>query len=296
MRSVCRKLRGRRGASITFALLLFLVCAVVGSVVLTAGTAASGRLSRLPEQDRRYYAVTSAAGLFRDALDGQSYTVTRTLTTLDADTLTRVYDSSQGEPVLLSETTNTQTGLYPAYSATLRLPDGTSGPLGTEDRAVSLLADAILTYVFGPKAEGERFDTEAAWNAAPGGALPEPWTMTLRPTDESLGDGLDVDVTAELRADGALALTFVNADAGGDRFTLTLTMTAQVNDDSDTPAKGSAAVTPTDPEYGQAPVGGTVNRSETQYEVTTVQKTRQTQTKTTTITWTAGDVRKGAAA
>ena len=50
-----RKLKSENGASLSFALLLFLVCAVVGSVILTSGTAASGRLSRLRDMDARYY-------------------------------------------------------------------------------------------------------------------------------------------------------------------------------------------------------------------------------------------------
>lgn len=75
--AIRNKLTSRAGASITFALLLFLVCAVVGSVVLAAGTAASGRFSDLHEMDARYYSVTSAAGLLRDTLNGKSVTVTQ---------------------------------------------------------------------------------------------------------------------------------------------------------------------------------------------------------------------------
>ena len=41
MNGIGQKLRSDRGASITFALLLFLVCAVVSSVVIVAGTAAA---------------------------------------------------------------------------------------------------------------------------------------------------------------------------------------------------------------------------------------------------------------
>ena len=48
-----KKVASRRGASITFALLLFLVCAVVSSVVIVAGTAAAGRISRMAEMDQR---------------------------------------------------------------------------------------------------------------------------------------------------------------------------------------------------------------------------------------------------
>ena len=51
------KLTSNKGASITYALLLFLVCAVVASIVLTAGTAASGRMSKISEMEQRYYSV-----------------------------------------------------------------------------------------------------------------------------------------------------------------------------------------------------------------------------------------------
>jgi len=67
-----KKLRSSKGASITFALLLFLVCAVIGSVVLAAGTASAGRFSKLAESDARYYSVTSAVNLLRDSFDGAS--------------------------------------------------------------------------------------------------------------------------------------------------------------------------------------------------------------------------------
>lgn len=66
------KLTSQSGASITYALLLFLVCAVVGSIVLAAGTAASGRMSGAVSSDQRYYSVTSAAKLLKNKLDGHS--------------------------------------------------------------------------------------------------------------------------------------------------------------------------------------------------------------------------------
>ena len=70
-----KKLKSRKGASITFALLLFLVCAVVSSIVVVAGTAAAGRMSKLAEMDQRYYAVTSAVNLLRDEIDGTTVQV-----------------------------------------------------------------------------------------------------------------------------------------------------------------------------------------------------------------------------
>ena len=68
-------LRSRRGASITMALLLFLVCTVVGATVLTAGTASAGRVSDLARMDRRYYAVASAAELLAHELNGQEVVI-----------------------------------------------------------------------------------------------------------------------------------------------------------------------------------------------------------------------------
>ena len=77
MRNVRRKLGSQAGASITFALLLFLVCAVISSVVIVAATAAGGRLSKLAEMDQRYYAVTSAAELLKHEIDGKTMIVTQ---------------------------------------------------------------------------------------------------------------------------------------------------------------------------------------------------------------------------
>ena len=74
------KLCSEKGASLSYALLLFLVAAAVGSVVLTAATSASGRLAGLAEADQRYYSVTSAAELLKERYDGQQVTVVRTKT------------------------------------------------------------------------------------------------------------------------------------------------------------------------------------------------------------------------
>ena len=76
MQAIKNKIRSRRGASLTFALLLFLVCAVIGSIVLAAGFAASGRLAGLAESEKRYYAVNSAAELIVDQLCGSGNKVT----------------------------------------------------------------------------------------------------------------------------------------------------------------------------------------------------------------------------
>lgn len=70
------KLRSRQGMTLLLSLLLFLVCAVAGSVALTAGTASSGTISERAELDQRYFSVMSAAELLRETFDGKSVTVT----------------------------------------------------------------------------------------------------------------------------------------------------------------------------------------------------------------------------
>ena len=76
-RNVLRKLRSNEGASLTFAILLFLVCAVIGSIVLTAGTIASGRLVEKADMDQRYYHVVSTADFLKETLDKKEVVIIR---------------------------------------------------------------------------------------------------------------------------------------------------------------------------------------------------------------------------
>lgn len=66
-RRIAKKLKQRRGASLSMALLLFLVCAVMGSVVLTAATT-TNKVYFTVESDQRYFALTSAAELLRQEI------------------------------------------------------------------------------------------------------------------------------------------------------------------------------------------------------------------------------------
>lgn len=75
MNAMKNKIKSQRGASITFALLLFLVCSVVSIVVVVAGSAAAGRMSQRAETDQRYYAVTSAVELLCDDFKGKTVKV-----------------------------------------------------------------------------------------------------------------------------------------------------------------------------------------------------------------------------
>ena len=186
---IINKLKSRSGASITYALLLFLVCAVVGSVVLIAGTAASGRLSRLPEMDQRYYSVTSAAGIIRDSFDGRSATIAERAVRVDRGTA--VYIDGGSSPVQ----TDTVTGGETAAEGYPRREGG------------SLLLSAAEAYA------GEVKNLTLSLSEAEG----------IESADAGL---LAVNVKMQTADDGTLTVTVSNA-GGGDVYTLALVFTLQ---------------------------------------------------------------------
>ena len=67
------RIKSESGATILIALLFFLLCAVAGSVVLAAGTSASGRISGLVEKEQSFYSVSSAAKMLSAEIEGQEF-------------------------------------------------------------------------------------------------------------------------------------------------------------------------------------------------------------------------------
>lgn len=281
--TVFKKIRSRKGASITFALLAFLVCAVIGSVVLSAAIASSGRVSGLAEMDQRYYAVTSAAQLFSDALDGQSYTIER------------IHVSNVGEEHDYGKTTSGETheigpgrtnlapadsDAYPVNSYTNRITirqaetDPITSVISPTTKNTSFLTEAALYYVMQDKTGDD------AWKEKPGHA--KSWSLELSTEDENL-KALQVDVTAEMAANGTINLTFINHnDKDTKPFSIILVMKASIVDNSDHPNVSTVdhvSVSPiTSAGYEEA------------YTETTI--TTKTETKTTEIKWTVAEIRK----
>ena len=72
MTRLSQKLHSKRGASILLALMFFLICGFVGAVVLGSAVTNAEKLQGRKEDQQAYYAVSSAARLIRDALDGAS--------------------------------------------------------------------------------------------------------------------------------------------------------------------------------------------------------------------------------
>ncbi len=74
MKNINKKLKSEKGASILLALMLFLVCFMVASVILSSATANADKLHQREDNQREYLSVSSAATLLRDVLGGIEYT------------------------------------------------------------------------------------------------------------------------------------------------------------------------------------------------------------------------------
>lgn len=79
------KLQSKRGVSIMLALLLLLVCLLAGVAALTASAANVGRHSYMRDTQQQYLAVSSAARLIKDQLDGLEIRGTYIFTATDWD-------------------------------------------------------------------------------------------------------------------------------------------------------------------------------------------------------------------
>ena len=180
------KLRSERGASMTYALLLFLVCATVGAIVLAAGTAAAGRVSDLAEMDRRYYTVTSAAELLEKEISAGTVTVLREKTD---DEVTVNIDGT-----VFTGDTSGLTFLQRQAALLVLGPDlMTNQDAAIMDRKAVGSSD---TYIGMP--------------------------LTLEPE----GVDMPVEGTALLSTDGTLTLRLWNKVDAADKYTLVLTFTA----------------------------------------------------------------------
>ena len=82
MRRVGKKIGGRSGATMLFAILVFMLCALTGVAELTAAAANSGRYTHVKEEQQEYLSMSSAVNLMREELVGKTFTaqVTKTET------------------------------------------------------------------------------------------------------------------------------------------------------------------------------------------------------------------------
>ncbi len=111
-KAISNKVRSTRGASLSLALLLFLICSVLGAVVLTAGSASAGRVADMAEMDRRYYNVSSAAELLGGELGGKTVRIERTRETVTTVVTTGIVSGEAGNETVAETKTTTETVTY----------------------------------------------------------------------------------------------------------------------------------------------------------------------------------------
>ena len=81
------KLNNQNGASLLVALLFFVMCATVGSIILAAATASAGRMKSYAETDRQYYLNSSVGALLGKMISGKNprMTITKTIVADETD-------------------------------------------------------------------------------------------------------------------------------------------------------------------------------------------------------------------
>lgn len=326
--NVLKKLRSSKGASITFALLAFLVCAVISAVLLASASAASGRASKLAETDQRYYAVTSAAQLFCDALEDKTthtpkeFVIERVRT--DTSVTQTKYTEIEGitfrypvDPADLSKVPGVDSVQESLFELKMTIPDTLEAsqpelidskiPSGsTSDgsaakitalRDISIFTDAALSYVIGA-ADSTDVTVTQAYNKKPSSATAgseakpiKTWDLELSfaPAVEGGGyTGVPIKAAATLRSDGSMIIEFRN-DSTDQAFKVTVTLAATVTDTS-----GLPEVTTTEDTYRKFNVLETEGEESVLYDYeTTITTTKKT--KTTTISWRVAEIKKGAA-
>ena len=272
-----QKVKSNTGASLAMALLLFLICAVLGALVLTAGSAAAGRFSKLAEQDQAYYKVSSAAELLMTELDGAKveiarYRQTTTVTTAEFTVNEETgLDEPAGVPTTSSPSFAYRTALNGAFigsdASYVTAASGTALP-----DTLSFLSDLAARMLFGDSA----CNTADAWalNLRTNGYT-RTGSFTLEPAYTGMTGSLDVKCDYELKPGGMLYITVSDTVSDeGSRFSMTLILAAELTDGPVLPG-GNSSTTETST--------GTSGKVVTTTDVVT-------ETRTSTAKWTVRSV------
>lgn len=295
---ISAKLRSDRGASLSFALLLFLVCTVIGSVVLAAGTASAGRMSQLGESDQRYYSVASAAQLLAKELTDKEVRIIRkcveTKTTPykiqdDAETLvsngsaTTAYEytttlQKKGEGDNYSDITTPKTTPYDADAEQTGVPFYDAGTAGSflSERAVHLLFGTDGTCN-NTAAMGKSFSSSTTLEES--SATVEEGSFTMEHTFNSdvlkiNSDVLKITGKYRMTANGTIVLTLWDKDGKDQSFSLVLTLQPEFVENTTTysETKPPKPVGPASKDYTSEETKTTVKESTATWKLGSITK------------------------
>lgn len=222
-KAILLKIKSERGASLSMAILLFMVCAVVGGVILAAATAAGGRASQLAENDQRYYNVTSAAQLLAEVLEGKEITITRTLTyTLDSDDVwvdAEMMGIDENNPI--------------PSNASFTTPDISGNPsfLSTQAEYLLFLGAKPAT----PTAQKEKWTASFSYGdrgASPIADAQKTFTLTFSDIDNDTPLG-PVNCTGGVLENGTMKIV-VSGSSGSGTYIVTLVMEPDIDETVET--------------------------------------------------------------
>lgn len=277
-KQLATKLKSQTGASFSIALLLFIVCVVISSILIAAATVSAGQFANQGKSDQRYYAVTSAAQVFRDSLGGENGTREFKLEQMreGTQTITRQQNGDTSKGAITETQTSATFNPAAAVKGYDFLADITYYALFGVGKAkvdVASPADVLKAKDWGTWISPF---TEGAWATAPTSTasglkyLPDIMydvTPTLNGDGAPSAADLKVKVRGRLRSDWTYELEFYNdAASESDRFYVYMALSADVAETDSTNEELAGSTT-----SGEG--GSTVNTQ-------TV-----TQKKTTTVTW-----------
>ena len=258
-----KKLKSNNGASISISLLLFLVCAVIGAVVLTAATASAGRLSDLAEMDQRYYSVSSAAELLKNQLCNKPVTIIRTQITEKKTRLTYT-DGGTVTSEALDDSVNYKTkinGFDEIVSPVTTISTSNMGFLTL--RAVKLLYGTNNCNT--AEAMNYNFSNAESSNDCS-------FVITPKKDETNNYEEMTANVVWNMKSDGTIVFTISNGN-DNERYTLSLTLVPEIVETEQTNVS--------------EPVVSDSGTANIYYRTVTT-----TVTKTLTIKWVVGGMRK----
>lgn len=218
---VRRRLQSERGASLFMALMLFLVCMVVSSVVLAAATTFMGVNVTRGKSDQRYYSVSSAVKLFSSWM-GED----RRVEVSALQKRTKGDDDSGTVEPLEMPTLSGQKG--EAFNDVL-LEATLFGLYGTDD-----LANATAVLASMPEDEWIEDYTAGFWTGAFSNDF-KTFDVEISPRwKDETADGFDlgVDVSCRLTRDWVMYLEFGNKSDNQKYGQYTVLVTLHANADS----------------------------------------------------------------
>lgn len=206
-KAVLQKLKSEYGATLSMALMLFMICAVAGAIILAAATVASGRFSQLTESDARYYTVISSAELLAQELAETPVEIAQTRT---------VKKDSHGN-ILSADT----------YETTINgVPEPTRAMDAIVDR--SFLTARAMYLLFGT---GIQCNTEAAYKCSMLNGNAEESSEKFQIHHSGEYSDTDVTWTFEMAKDGMLNIRLHNTKDSEDHpYTIVLTLRAVIDE------------------------------------------------------------------